>query len=394
MAWEVNMRVDVDKNNAYLTLITANQECRFHAIWLRDNASDPNSRSPDNGQSLIALRDIPRDITISAAALSDDILRVTFSPEDKTCDYPLNWLLDNAYDRPGAPPSGWTQHDVETWDSTLMSQLPQADFATIKSDPSALADWLAKINRFGFGKLQNGPVEDKALLQVVDLFGYVHETIYGPYFDVRAEAKPSNLAYTNLGLQAHTDNPYSETAPPIQILYCLQSDAAGGENMIVDGFRAVERLRAENPDWFNVLARYCANFEYVGRKDVCLRARRPMIELAPDGELIGMRFNNRATAALTDIPFSHMKTYYDAYRRLGEIIDDPDMEVSFRLAPGDSFLINNRRVLHAPRAFSSEGQRWLQGCYADMGALRSKLTVLQAGLTNAAPEAARALEPI
>ena len=39
-----------------------------------------------------------------------------------------------------------------------------------------------------------------------------------------------------------------------------------------------------------------------------------MIELAPDGELIGVRFNNRSAAALTDIPFEVMPTYYDAYR--------------------------------------------------------------------------------
>ena len=57
--------------------------------------------------------------------------------------------------------------------------------------------------------------------------------------------------------------------------------------MVVDGFRVAERLRAENEDWFNVLSKYCAAFEYAGSDDVILQSRRPMIELAPDGELIG-----------------------------------------------------------------------------------------------------------
>jgi gamma-butyrobetaine dioxygenase len=214
-------------------------------------------------------------------------------------------------------------------------------------------------------------------MKVVDLFGYVRETNYGRHFEVRTEVNPTNLAYTGLGLQAHTDNPYRDPVPTIQVLYCLESSATGGKNMVVDGFRVAEQLRAENEDWFNVLARYCAYFEYAGSDGVMLQSRRPMIELAPDGELIGVRFNNRSTAAITDVPFDDMETYFAAYRRMGEIIDDPAMEVSFRLEPGESFLVDNRRVLHARKGYSGTGTRWFQGCYADMDSLNSKLAVLQ-----------------
>jgi gamma-butyrobetaine dioxygenase len=101
-----------------------------------------------------------------------------------------------------------------------------------------------------------------------------------------------------------------------------------------------------------------------------------MIELAPDGELIGIRFNNRSAAAITDVPFDQMETYYAAYRRLGEIIDDPMMEVTFRLNPGECFVVDNTRVLHARKAYSGAGTRWLQGCYADKDGLLSKLATL------------------
>ena len=72
--------------------------------------------------------------------------------------------------------------------------------------------------------------------------------------------------------------------------------------MVVDGFAVAKKLRTENEEWFNVLARYCANFEYAGSNDVMLQSRRPMIELVPDGELIGVRFNNRSTATISDVP--------------------------------------------------------------------------------------------
>ena len=172
--------------------------------------------------------------------------------------------------------------------------------------------------------------------------------------------------------------------PTVQVLYCLESSAAGGENMVVDGFAAARRLRDENTDFFDVLSRYCARFEYAGEAGVRLQSRRPMIELAPDGELIGIRFNNRSLAAVTDVPFDRMDIWYAAYRRLGEIIDDPAMEVTFRLNPGEAFLVDNARVLHARKAYSGTGTRWLQGCYADMDGIRSTLAALSAPKPEAA----------
>ena len=109
-----------------------------------------------------------------------------------------------------------------------------------------------------------------------------------------------------------------------------------------------------------------------------------MIELAPDGQLIAVRFNNRSAAAITDVPFDDMPLFYAAYRRMGEIIDDPAMEVTFRLDPGESFLVDNTRVLHARKGYSGAGTRWLQGCYADLDALNSALAVLDSQCAEAA----------
>ena len=57
-------------------------QARFHAIWLRDNALDPETRAPGNGQRLIALRDIPADTRVKAASVEGQTLSVTFAPED------------------------------------------------------------------------------------------------------------------------------------------------------------------------------------------------------------------------------------------------------------------------------------------------------------------------
>lgn len=377
--------VKISADGTWITLDSNGSEtARFHALWLRDNAQDPETRASGNGQRLITLRDIPRSTIVAAAQVEGQRLIVIFAPEQKTVAYDIDWLMQARYDRDQPHEQGWTAAAVETWDARLMSAVPQADFTAVQSDATAKCAWLAQIARFGFGTLTGGPVEDGALMQVVDLFGYVRETNYGRHFEVRTEVNPTNLAYTGLGLQAHTDNPYRDPVPTLQVLYCLESSAAGGDNMVVDGFRVAERLRAENPGWFDVLTRYCARFEYAGEAGVRLRSRRAMIELAPDGELVAVRFNNRSTAAISDVPFDDMATYYDAYRRMGEIIDDPAMEVSFRLEPGECFIVDNTRVLHARKGYSGTGTRWLQGCYADKDGLLSTLAALEAGVREAA----------
>jgi len=377
-------QVSIHDEGTYIALIDEGTVLRFHAIWLRDNAGDPETRSPGNGQRLIALRDIDPRTRIADAHIRSGSVFVSFAPEDKTVAFDLAWLRAHAYDRLAPDQQGWTAPGIETWDSRLCTGVPSAGFSAVQSDPAVTRTWLENVARYGFGKLTEGPVEDQALMKVVDLFGFVRETNYGRHFEVRTEVNPTNLAFTGLGLQAHTDNPYRDPVPTIQVLYCLESSAAGGENMVVDGFAAAQRLKREYPEGFNALSRYCARFEYAGEAGVALRSRKPMIELAPDGELIGVRFNNRSAAAITDVPFDEMETYYKACRHLGDIIDDPAMEVTFRLEPGECFLVDNTRVLHARKAYSGTGTRWLQGCYADKDGLLSTLAALRTAMPEAA----------
>jgi gamma-butyrobetaine dioxygenase len=350
---------------------------RFHALWLRDNARDPSTRSPANGQRLITLQDITADTRIAEARWSGEGLSLRFEPEDKIIAFDPAWLLAHAYDRPLPAESGWTGPDITRWDVAIAQSLPVERYDDVLADPAARLRWLQAVRRYGFARLKGAPAVEGVACDLVGLFGYVRETNYGRHFEVRAEVDPSNLAYTNLELQAHTDNPYRDPAPGLQILHCVRNTVEGGGSVVVDGFKAAERLKAEDPRGFDLLARYPARFEYAGTQDVRLRSKRPMIELGPDGELIGVRFNNRSAAAFTDVPYDDMPGYYAAYRRLGELIGDPALTLRFRLEPGDLFIVDNLRILHAREAFSSGGERWLQGCYADRDGLLSTLSVLE-----------------
>lgn len=365
------------EQGAALEVRLAGRDLRFHALWLRDNAPDAATRSPANGQRLITLLDIPRDTLIAEAFWQDGALAVRFQPEGKLVVFDPDWLLAHAYDRPLPSVAGWTGDEIRRWDAEIAAEVAVEQYDEVRSNDSVRLRWLRSVRRYGFGRLTGVPAQEGMVCEVASLFGYVRETNYGRAFDVRAEVNPSNLAYTNIGLQAHTDNPYRDPAPGLQILACLRNSVAGGGSIVVDGFKVAERLQAESPSGFALLSGHCARFDYSGAEGVRLRSKRPLIELGADGELIAVRFNNRSAAAFIDIPYDDMDAYYSAYRRMAELIEGPTMGFRFQLAPGDLFIVDNLRVLHARDAFTGSGERWLQGCYADRDGLHSTLTALE-----------------
>ena len=76
------------------------------------------------------------------------------------------------------------------------------------------------------------------------------------------------------------------------------------------------------------------------------------------------------------LPYDDMENYYNAYRKFSEIINDSSMAINFKLKPGESFVVDNTRVLHSRTAYSGSGNRWLQGCYVDKDGLLSKIFTL------------------
>ena len=80
----------LDNGEAIALLDTAGRQTRFHAIWLRDNAGDADTRSADNGQKLICIGDIPAETRISAAHTDMGMVHVTFAPKARRWLTPCN----------------------------------------------------------------------------------------------------------------------------------------------------------------------------------------------------------------------------------------------------------------------------------------------------------------
>ena len=344
------------------------------AIWLRDQCACSQCRHP-SGQRLFEIGDLPEHPRIERVTTQGDgSVRVAWT-EGHVSIYPAAFLYEhNLKTRRAAAP-------ITLWGADLAA-LPEGDWAAIARDPAAELAWLEAYHRYGFGLLRNVPARPGMVAEVGDRLGFVRTTNYGRLFDVISVPDPNNLANTALGLGVHSDNPYRDPTPGVQLLHCLVSDAPGGDSILVDGFAAAEQLRTEAPGQFDLLARVPANFRFAD-KDADLQARRPLICVDVEGRIAAIHFNNRSFAGI-DGPVELVEPWYAAYRNFARLLKQPERALAFRLAPGDLLVMENERALHGRTAFDVNlGRRHLQGCYVDKDGLESRMRVLRRHVADA-----------
>ncbi len=351
-------------------------ESILQATWLRDHCQMPASRNPDNGQRLVSLTDLPEEIAIDRVELETSRLVIDFSPDGHRSEFDLDWLYSNCYclnrptdDRSAAGKILWSG-------DSFAQQIPRVAWPDFESRPARKRAALQAVRDYGFVVIDSVPCEEGQVLRVIEQFGYLRETNYGKLFDVRTRVDPNNLAYTNLGLGCHLDNPYRDPVPGVQLLHCLESSAEGGESILQDGFMAAQKLREEDPEHFALLSQHWISFRFEDT-DTDLRARGPMIEVNDLDEVIRLRFNNRSIDTLL-LPPQILRLYYPAYRHFAEILEREDLQIRFRLEPGELILFDNTRILHARTPYSAAGTRHLQGAYSDLDGLYSCLRKLEA----------------
>jgi alpha-ketoglutarate-dependent taurine dioxygenase len=346
----------------------------FAGVWLRDNLSE--DRDPHSGQRLVDIADLPARPLIRSASIAGDAVRIEWESETATATFAVAWLAaqtaGDAGERPERIMTPWL-HGA--------AMHAERDFAWVsleelRSDSAAKLRWLTRLLQTGVAFLSAVPSTDSAILDAMASIGRVCETNYGLVFDVRSVPLPENLAYSDLGLGLHTDNPYREPVPGFQALHMLLAAPDGGESVFADGFALSNQLRALDPRAFDILTRTPVPFHYRS-KDAELYAERPLIQLSCRGEVNAVHYNNRSIAPLRLEPRT-AADFYRAYRRFAELLREPSHQLKFALRDGDLVLFDNQRILHGRSAFSSANHaRHLRGCYLTRDSVYSETALLR-----------------
>jgi gamma-butyrobetaine dioxygenase len=285
------------------------------------------------------------------------------------------------------PPGEHDVPPVQMWTGTL-TQLPRAEWRSSPSEDELTA-WLDAFLRYGFIIFSNVSSVHHEVLKVAHAFGFARETNFGTVFDVRSVPNATDLAYTPVKLDPHTDNPYRSPVPGVQLLHCLANETSGGLSTLVDGYAVGEALRTRDPEAFRVLTTTPVRFRY--RDAVTeLVASAPPIELDVAGHVKTIHFSPRLDFVPL-LPPDELTTYYRARRTFDHMLRTSEFEIRFLLDRGDLVMFDNCRLLHGRTGFNpQEGLRHLQGCYIDIDGPRSLYRVLRRNASSKSPAPAPA----
>jgi Taurine catabolism dioxygenase TauD, TfdA family/Gamma-butyrobetaine hydroxylase-like, N-terminal len=351
----------------------------FASLWLRDNlAADRDAHS---GQRLTDITDLPERPRIRAATLNNGSVHIEWEAEEPAATFSIQWLAAHAPGRRQQRP----ELVVRTWLEGSACDL-RGDFCwvsaeNLRKDASLRLNWLTQLLQQGIAFVERLPADEVAILDLMPLVGQILETNYGRTFDVRSVAQPANLAYSDLGLGLHTDNPYRDPVPGFQALHALIPSTDGGESLFADGFALAEHLRATAPEAFRELTQTPVPFLYQSR-DAELYAERPLIQLTAAGAVAAVHYNSRSIAPVS-LPAAQAPRFYAAYRRFGALMREPRFQLRTRLASGTVVVFDNQRILHGRTAFASaQFPRHLRGCYLTRDSVYSEAALLRRELAQ------------
>jgi len=362
-------RAAIDKNNCLVIYEDQFKNYLLHPLWLRERLTEPEFLDSNNYQRLYEPSLIAQNITIKNFSLDKDILNIKFS-DDVEGSFLLNSLLDELKQKDIIP-------EKKPWKNEF-KKLPVYDFKSL-NEAKYFSKVLSDFQELGFVIVENTSAEEGTVIKFAEMFGPVRTTNFGKLFDVVSKPKANDLAYTSLGIKAHTDNPYRKPMPGIQILHCLSNEAKGGDSSLVDGYAVAEHLKTNEPEMFEILTTTNVLFKFVD-KDIILENYGKLIELDHNGNYLQSRFSGR----LDYVPYSDplkLEKFYASRKKLYHLYESEEFELNFRLDSGMLMMFDNIRVLHGRTEYDANtGFRHLQGCYIDHDSTEGKLRRLKSNL--------------
>lgn len=371
----------VTRSDDSLQLTLDGVSMRFHYIWLRDNCGCPDCRVAQSGERRVFTAGIPRHLRPVEAVFDPDSrsLQITWQDGHRS-RYRDDWLTRHDYSRPKTAGSD-TSH---LW--TGRHAIPSFEHADVVGSTDGQLAYLDAVHDVGAAVVHGTPCVSHEVERFSLAIGcHVRETAFERVHNVRHDVTGYNVAHTALELKPHTDLPSYHWPPSVQLLHFLVNDAEGGASTLTDGWAILFELRTQDPVAFETLCRVPVSFQLFSPSEDT-RATSPLVQVNPRGDVVAFRFSNQL-ALPVDAEFDDVPGFYDAYQKLGAIIDSGKFTQEFTTGSGDLLTVHAHRVLHGRRAFDpATGARHLQDVYLEYDDLMARRRVLRGTHIPLGPE--------
>tara|TARA_B100000131_G_scaffold203381_1_gene195303 strand:- start:366 stop:1466 length:1101 start_codon:yes stop_codon:yes gene_type:complete len=361
------MKIELSNNKVFFEKNGSKKE--IHPFWLRERVTGENFVDKGTQQRLFDPTELKENIMINEANISNDFLEVSFNDGIKTKLTIKSILKEFSSD-----------NDLKfikkiKWDSSLKN-FNNYKFHKDIFEEKLMYEALLNFYKYGFIIFKKVPTENNFLVNFANSIGSIRRTNFGEFFNVKSKPNPNDLAYTSLPLAPHTDNPYRNPVPCIQLLHCIENQVSGGYSTLVDGYTVTEILKEDYPNYYKILTEIKVRYQFID-KEIILEDWAEMIELDQNKNFKQVRFSPR----LDFVPLMEkekLNLYYAARNKISELYNSEKYRIEFKLIPGDLLMMDNYRLLHGRTSFDpNEGNRFLQGCYIDYDSTEGKIKHLR-----------------
>ena len=362
------MKIELNQNKIFLNNNGSIEE--IHPFWLRERVDGEEFLDKGTQQRLFDPSTMNGEIIVKKVEIKNGFLEVNFNDGVKS-KLDINKLETEFLNKDTVIKA----IPKRKWDSSLKN-VKNYEFKEGFYESKEMHDLLVSFYEYGFVIIKNVPSENNYIVNFANSIGSVRRTNFGEHFNVKSKSNPNDLAYTTLHLSPHTDNPYRNPVPCIQLLHCIENEVSGGYSTLVDGFTVSEKLKKEDPEAYKILTEVKVRFKFTD-KNVMLEDWAELIQLDEEKNFKQVRFSPR----LDYVPILEKKKldqYYKARKKLSDMYNSEKNRIEFKLAPKDLMMMDNYRVLHGRTKYDpDEGNRFLQGCYIDFDSTEGKLRHLK-----------------
>ncbi|EOA82518.1 uncharacterized protein SETTUDRAFT_180821 [Exserohilum turcica Et28A] len=358
---------------------------KIPSLWLRDNCQCAACMHDATKQRLIDTFAIPRDIavqTYSFEGVEDSESHALWVQwTDGHCSkYPIRFFRE-ALKKEGTKAIqriGLTE--LALWGKSVVHEpAPSVQYGDVMK--GEMKQMLQHLRKYGFCYVDGTPFEDpndtKVLLEKI---AFIRETHYGGFYDFTADLASKDTAYTNIALEAHTDNTYFSDPAGLQALHLLShTEGLGGASLLVDGFTVARKLWNKDRKAYNILSTVNVYGHASGNEGISIQPYRGFPVLEHDdatGDLLRVRWNSSDRASI-QLPVEHVEIWYDAARQFDSLLKKEENEYWEQLKPGRVLIFDNWRVLHGRSSFT--GKRRICGAYLHRDDWISKFKMAEFG---------------
>ena len=365
------MKLELKENQVFFQNQGLKKE--IHPFWLRERVNGNEFIDEKTQQRLFDPTKISENVKINNLNLSSNYLEVTFS-DGTTAKLLIQDILKEFSNI-----NEIKEIDKIEWVSSSKN-LNYFEFQENFFEKEVMYKALVNFYNYGFVIFKKVPIEKNFIVNFANSIGSIRRTNFGEFFNVKSKPSPNDLAYTSLALAPHTDNPYRNPVPCIQMLHCIENEVTGGLSTLVDGYTVTEKLKKDFPKYYEILSEIKVRFQFIDQ-NIILEDWAEMIKLDENKNFKQVRFSPR----LDFVPLidkEKLELYYLARNKISELYNSDKYKIEFKLSQGDLLMMDNYRLLHGRTSYdANEGRRFLQGCYIDYDSTEGRLKHLKRKLS-------------